>query len=678
MTKKLFSLLLAAALVALAGQAAYAGVKASRHDMADAGNTYTSLQAFAKYGTCSACHVPHGAGGERLFPSTKPASVGGFFAPLCGSCHDLSVLNNINTRYNTTVLNSSHGYAIAAVGGDETLDTSGLPYTTADADGAPFTHIECLSCHDVHNQNSERPFLQVSIDNLCEKCHSNRVNNTLTDVGYATRAAGYTTHPAGPNFTGDRSGGGSPIVWGTLLENNANWTGGSTWTGKSPWDSGMHLSAQSATGGVDCVSCHIVHWDEDRGAIASVIDYLGIEDDQSSNTDTALYNGFCEYCHKGTFTTGSPAARYWNPGTTQYSHPNDDAGAASTAVTTAMGWRPSVSSPRLGPTASNGSGLLCTGCHGIHNEGAAAELQPNSPLILNYTSTGATNPCQACHQALGINHHPIGGSYATSGNTVGNLTCNGGNINVGVPTCHGSGTGTGNGAHNRSTGMSPNTNFSVMCVACHTTNPSVYTTTTPYTASGSASHFIGDAGVAFPAGTTGAGPRTTNDGTGGIVSPAWTSGISSVYVNTDGMICESCHNLGAGNLRGGDGDTQMLLELSGSAREVGTGFANKKNLCTGCHGIPAGTHPLENADPAAWPISGGNPGTGAAAGLTLTPLGLNCESCHSAHDANTQSGSYILDTTTTFGTNTNINPNTAVEPVIDYTAFCGLCHTGFN
>jgi hypothetical protein len=152
------------------------------------------------------------------------------------------------------------------------------------------------------------------------------------------------------------------------------------------------------------------------------------------------------------------------------------------------------------------------------------------------------------------------------------------------------------------------------------------------------------------------------------------------------MICESCHRLSNGNLRDGDSTysggngagTTMLIERSGADIEnvnahtsagVPADFTASKYLCTGCHYAPAGSHPLLDADPAAYPL----PGT--IYGQSYTTGGLNCESCHSAHTAATTSGNYILDGQAgSYGSGTAM----AWEPTINYTGFCAVCHSSFQ
>jgi predicted CXXCH cytochrome family protein len=692
----LFGALCAAVLTTAAP--GWAGIVNSRHDVTATGNAYiASLGALAEFGSCSACHIPHGAGAERLFPKAPTGLAGGFFGGLCGSCHTNSGFatgTGAIWAQNSVYAASAHGfdvtsavtnpYNLASTGTDYTMTSTALAYmTSAQSPRSPQVDaIECLSCHDVHNQKAQRPFLMVSLNSLCQICHTARVNDAVGTTGYANTLG---THPSGPTFTGDlndasgvanNGGANSPIVLGALVVANTD-TGsdGSTWT-DTTWNSGGHLEGT----GVGCVTCHNVHWDDNTTIAGNTTAYLGITGDNNAGAN----NSFCEYCHQGGAVSGG--GYRWNPGTTAagyYSHPNDDVGSAvinSSSLNLPLG----LNAPTSARVGSAASGIVCTSCHGAHrgSAGAASETEPNTPVLLNWDNATADTVCDACHggAALGFNHHPTGAAvYATSGNTAGNVSCSGGDTE-GYTTCHGGGTNNG-AAHNRTTplGAGINTNGSAMCVRCHTNNPGAYDGNPAYTAGGAATHFTGDAATAtFGARSTGSTAiRAAGDPTG---AANWTgSGLPSKWgANATTIICESCHRLRAGNLQTGDGATRMLVEIAGSARSTvsstsaagATQYSAATYLCTGCHLVPAGTHPLLNATGTVYPISGG-------AGESYTSAGnVNCESCHSSHDAATDSGSYILDggASVTYGTGTALQ----VEPIINYTSFCAVCHASFR
>ena len=515
------------------------------------------------------------------------------------------------------------------------------------------------------------------------------MNNVLADTGYSNTGG---IHPAGPLFTGDVSGiaaaPNSPFVagWGAeFVQNPDVGTDGSSWT-DTIWDSGMQLSGQGAAGagGVDCISCHNVHWDE--VALANGTAYLGIVADNAGGAN----NSFCEYCHQGS-TVGSAGTFFWNPGGTAISHPNDDVAATNASVTADMTWQPATTSSTAG---SGASGLVCTSCHGVHPNvvGAARDTEPNSPVLLNYDDTTYLDICQQCHNAGAVFlHHPTGSPVATAGSSAGAVTCAGGDIGAGIDACHGQGGAAGALAHNRTTPMgNPGTGQSQTCVNCHTVNPSVYTPSNTFTADELASHFIGDAdGVVYNNGPTtraATGSPIIYAGTGDASdggTTTWTgSGLTSLWgANTTTIICESCHRLAAGNISSGNKPTGLLVEeaghaittvastVSGSAAYTGAPY-----MCTGCHLVPGGTHPLEDADGTQYPSGGWTTDDGQAYNTNTT---VNCESCHSPHDAATESGNYVLDGSTagTFGPG---NGPMDWEPTIDYTDFCAVCHGTFQ
>lgn len=715
--KKLFVGGMAAAFLLAAATASFAGIAGSRHDITNAAATtkYAAFSTMQEYGSCSACHIPHGATGEKLFPKTV-GSGGGFYGPLCQLCHG-NASGVADPGYdlfvnNTVLATGAHGLTIANInnrGDHNALATTDLPYADGTGPrGAGF--IECTSCHDVHNsgkppagfpQASNRPFLWLSIDTLCQECHTNKAHNTLANVGTANNM-GLTgsTHPAGANFTGNVSGGQSPIntaaSWGGELVTN-DISGASMWAVGSSWDSGFQLTGQGTTGGVSCPSCHDVHFDDGvpGGSDAPPGDngtaYLASVDDGLPGDS----QNFCEHCHRGGpggVATPSAGGNYNNPGATAYTHPVDDVAAADGTVTGDLTWMAAIGT-QMGTVGTGASGMICTSCHGLHASDTTPKTTLNTPILLNHGMTAAMDICSKCHTTanLGFLHHPVGGSYVTAGNTVGGLTCGGGDTE-GYTTCHGS---SGGVAHNRTSplgdpDLGPAPTF---CATCHSTNPSTYITysTAAYAANGEASHFVGDAGaLTFNKGTT-----TRATAADPIRQPAdygssWSSNQLSQFLDGTGtgtvMICSSCHSLANGNIRSGDSDyaggngagTAMLLEVAGADVVIGDAhttagvaadFTAAKYLCTGCHWAPAGTHPLNDADPAAYPL----PGT--IYGQSYTASGLNCESCHSAHTAATTSGNYILDGQAgTYGTGTAM----AWEPTINYSGFCAVCHADFQ
>jgi hypothetical protein len=106
-----------------------------------------------------------------------------------------------------------------------------------------------------------------------------------------------------------------------------------------------------------------------------------------------------------------------------------------------------------------------------------------------------------------------------------------------------------------------------------------------------------------------------------------------------GYLCSACHG------------TDPLTEITGSE----TGF----------------THPTITANANASSVT-------FAAGFGGTPTDsnqLNCESCHRAHDADTESGTYILETTATGTSVTGSGTAQTIMPGHAHDVFCIGCHT---
>ena len=77
-------LILAVVLTLVAFGTAIAGIEGTAHDADTAG-----FSGIAEGGKCSACHIPHGAQGDRLWPSQAVSAPGVYVndvAVLCGYC----------------------------------------------------------------------------------------------------------------------------------------------------------------------------------------------------------------------------------------------------------------------------------------------------------------------------------------------------------------------------------------------------------------------------------------------------------------------------------------------------------------------------------------------------------------------------------------------------------------
>jgi predicted CXXCH cytochrome family protein len=228
--KKILALLLVGALLATP---AFAVIRNSKHDLSS--DSTATVRSNNVDETCVFCHTPHGGSTATLAPLWNRSIPGGGFvagdlynsatldqtnsnptnvltavnnsdAPLCMSCHDggtlvggltnpsnnsaqpagaalASVTGFMNIDDSTTGLTNDHpiGMNYVAV---QAADSAGFKAGTAagvgPSDVLPLytstfgtSVMWCSSCHDVHDQGSGQPFLNM--DNagsaLCTTCH---------------------------------------------------------------------------------------------------------------------------------------------------------------------------------------------------------------------------------------------------------------------------------------------------------------------------------------------------------------------------------------------------------------------------------------------------------------------------------------------------------------------------
>lgn len=120
-------------------------------------------------GGCSTCHVPHDAGGNRLWPyapstKTEKGVVVSANDALCFSCHDGTVTTKGQHFFDKD--GSTHPIDIKPSAKVKVPDT--LPL---DKEGK----VVCTSCHNPHN-TALKKYLRLSWDNgeLCVACHSDK------------------------------------------------------------------------------------------------------------------------------------------------------------------------------------------------------------------------------------------------------------------------------------------------------------------------------------------------------------------------------------------------------------------------------------------------------------------------------------------------------------------------
>ena len=143
--------------------------------------------------------------------------------------------------------------------------------------------------------------------------------------------------------------------------------------------------------------------------------------------------------------------------------------------------------------------------------------------------------------------------------------------------------------------------------------------------------------------------------------------------------------------------TSGLLERAGSFKEWldsdvfrftvggdrGTVEKTTKYLCTGCHGLTPNTHP-EGGEGLTHPLMNANAQNDAVLPAKLTfNRHVNCESCHTPHEADSRGGFFILRLVKPKFN--NLSTSSAIpDPYrivdrneIEYAPLCQLCHIGY-
>ncbi len=649
-------------------------------------------------GACSYCHVPHGAAGARLFPATTDSTgIPGAItwrdptSMMCYNCH-VTLSGTYPQAENVNPFSTGkHPFLTSALNG---IDLTGTDYDNLDANvygvsGSGGTQrISCASCHNPHSQ-TYRPFLRVNTDvgtgvaliegelgTLCDDCHEQRflplvrtnhpVDIAATTSARATILAFASIDGALDNTWADLTADSAKI--GGANQTNAHWNLG----GKFITTDG----GATVTTNFDCATCHAVHSNETldftaddgitvpSGSIPFPGNNLAV---MSVDPSGATIAAICTGCHD--VDTAYPSR---GPGLINtYSHPVNQAYTMPINVTVAV----ANGAKNIGDGATGD--IVCQGCHDMHF---------SSPAIAAVSTTYAMlrAECNDCHDSTSTlgNHHPTGpvagGTDYRSGAVVntsidwqtesetgittiaydfpGNaLTCS---------TCHGGGNAT---AHNLPVatggfpGLTGEIDESEMCVDCHSFNPSTFTGRA--TATGTGTHLTGDIdNVDY------FWQNETVTPLAGDYSKRSPDTDADAYQS---LICESCHtlkvdgkNLTAVTYQTSDNDSDastdggqiaLLLTNSGNDREDATPTNDNLFLCTACHGDSpsstgtGATHPTLHAAPGMTGVSGTvSAGVGANGLVSLTDSAspkINCESCHRPHNADTDSGTLILEYT---------------------------------
>lgn len=205
--KKLIVVLMAVALVAGLTPSLYAAISGGAHDFSGQDVTFSDNAGEL----CKACHTPHGADqsasadilwtqtvststftmySEGVTSSSYAGSANAATEPLresllCLSCHDgVTTVGNsiggtddmgtINSAKNvTTDLSESHPVSFQYgdadnVASEATVTAAGLKLFGTD------DNMECATCHDPHESNTQLLIVQNTSSALCTTCHTDK------------------------------------------------------------------------------------------------------------------------------------------------------------------------------------------------------------------------------------------------------------------------------------------------------------------------------------------------------------------------------------------------------------------------------------------------------------------------------------------------------------------------
>ncbi len=181
----------------IVGGLAWGGIEGSKHDF--------SNKAWSADDTCGACHSPHRTQPPKAAPlwdpnadltrtfgtsfaTTAPAKRGllGRGTLMCIRCHDGTIAtetitgvkgNRFTSKQNPGLFGTGHGTSDHPVGvAYPQFDKGYRPITSVVASGTvalPNARVECVSCHDPHNQSGEEHMLVTgnARSALCLTCH---------------------------------------------------------------------------------------------------------------------------------------------------------------------------------------------------------------------------------------------------------------------------------------------------------------------------------------------------------------------------------------------------------------------------------------------------------------------------------------------------------------------------
>ncbi len=699
----------------------------------------------SQQGPCSFCHTPHGAAGDKLFPTSVTIASSSQWtndgiAQICWSCHGVNTYNDtqeVNPFQADTV--GVHGRAISRLVTWGDISAPGdlasiYGYTDsaarAVADGGQYA-IGCDSCHNPHD-NAIRPFMRDNsagtalvagdFNTLCDDCHVNRAALASMDQGAGTRV----NHPSPVSMNADSAaanlydygglGGYSPFInstWASLAIENSGGTA-------QHWNLGGKFQYEAAiTGIVNCGTCHAVHQNEATevgfaaddglagGLVSSAINW-GYDSllVRNSNPTAGAVAAICTACHDITDAAAGPGL----PASESHAFQSNAWWSTTTITDTRPGSANDRGSKFGGTWGDSTATIVCQSCHDMH-----FAARPDTASV-DYSLM--RNECDDCHGPTTLaNHHPsgvavtfgtdirddgggaprVGSDVIWDGLTRAEINTpdytdwtpttevysfGTGNVMT-CATCH---SGSGDGAHNNTSfpGLAGVATDSVMCVDCHGFNPSLFTrigaaATSGIDYAGNGSHYLGTMNNVTYAWGEGTGARDS-------VTPAAGPG-SAQYGSDSGasmeLICTSCHLIrtvttftpsASDNTGDNEGSTEdaIGLLLSPAGNNITDAATANDFLCTACHGSTpggGGTHPVQPTVAAAMSGTVGNNASAAGNGVShignntgISTGGINCESCHRPHNANTAASTLILEYVDASG------------GYINQQALCNLCH----
>ncbi|MBI5416606.1 hypothetical protein HZA55_01455 [Candidatus Poribacteria bacterium] len=404
----------------------YATVANSGHDIISGASHY-GVSLIENQGTCSFCHIPHGASGPRLNPKEMNAGdkeIIGEVGQICNKCHDgtWSFAPNINASI-LYPLSSNNGSSHPMVDDDSTPDTqqfrSGWPYTYDTTDDNPatteITRIECTSCHSVHEQNNGKPvtqsyakkgnFLNAPVFDTSYKAMFNpplttkfggtnsydSVYDTATapaklfctycHINRAYEQSGMGTHPI------NKTGSFTQYTGSGVYINRDRFAIYETTPIQSYQDldpKGGHLSAFE-TGTVICNTCHKAHGAAPGKNLLVIDNNIYRSVDSNVTYAKAVSNSLCIDCHSVKPSLSDTSKVY-------FAHP---VGVYTTDLISTRGNNLYINIPEGWPVmdSTERKGIVCLSCHKVHGARKDTKmLRPNEN-----GNKGDKRICDDCH-----------------------------------------------------------------------------------------------------------------------------------------------------------------------------------------------------------------------------------------------------------------------------------------